>query len=416
MEICDVAPISPACMTAGAAGAVLGGTADTILDSLGQTFAKGAEAVLTAVFDAISGATRVDLGASYVTRNAAAMASVALVIVVGLFVVQVVTAAIRQEPRGLSRAVVGAGVAVLGTAAAAGITQSLLIAVDQVSDAVARAAGTSIQDAARRLLDVSLLTQLTPTNGGGSVLMIVFGLLFILGATLTLGTLLVRQALIVVAVVVAPLAFAGGTARITSGWVRRWVQVTLALILSKLAIVLVFVVAVGMLGDATGIGALLSGLILLLLACLAPWACFKFLEFAGTAVAGEWHRATNGSTIAAANQGRVTAQSLMRTVAPIVGGAPGAAAGATAGAGAGAGAGATAGGGMSAARATAAAGSAGGSPGSTTTRGREQPSSATAATYGSPGQSAPSPGAGPSGSAEPRAHASASQPTNGALR
>ena len=159
-----------------------------------------------------------------------------------------------------------------------------------------------------------------------SVLMIVFGLLFILGATLTLGTLLVRQALIVVAVVVAPLAFAGGTARFTSGWVRRWVQVTLALILSKLAIVLVFVVAVGMLGDATGIGALLSGLILLLLACLAPWACFKFLEFAGTAVAGEWHRATNGTTIAAANQGRVTAQSMMRTVLPIVGGPAGGAA------------------------------------------------------------------------------------------
>src|SRR3712207_9278543 len=40
---------------------------------------------------------------------------------------------------------------------------------------------------------------------------------------------------------------------------RRWVQVTLALILSKLAIVIVFVVAVGMLGEAQGIGALLSG-------------------------------------------------------------------------------------------------------------------------------------------------------------
>ena len=50
--------------------------------------------------------------------------------------------------------------------------------------------------------------------------MIVFGLLFIVGAVLTLGTLLVRQALIVIAVVVAPLALAGGTARITSGWVQ----------------------------------------------------------------------------------------------------------------------------------------------------------------------------------------------------
>ena len=413
MEMCDVAPLTPACSAAGAAGAMVGSTADSILDGIGQTFAKGAEAVLTAVFDAIGGATRVDLGASYVTRNAAAMASVALVIIVGLFVVQVVTAAIRQEPRGLSRAVIGAGVAVLGTAAAAGVTQSLLIAVDQVSNAIARMAGTSIQDAARRLLDVSLLTQLTPTNGGGSVLMIVFGLLFILGATLTLGTLLVRQALIVVAVVVAPLAFAGGTARITSGWVRRWIQVTLALILSKLAIVLVFVVAVGMLGDATGIGALLSGLILLLLACLAPWACFKFLEFAGTAVAGEWHRATNGSTLAAANQGRVTAQSVMRSVAPIVGGPPGAAAGA--GAGARMGAAGAGGGGAMTVGAGASAGSSGiGSAGAAPSKASTGLQAAMQAAYGTSGASPPaSSRPSPTGSGSPLSEPS--RPTNGAV-
>ena len=326
MELCDVAPLTPACAVAGVPGAIVGGTADTILDGIGQTFAKAAEAVLEAVFQTIARATQVDLGASYVTRSMGAVASVALVVVVGLFLIQVATAAIRQEPRGLIRALIGVAVAVLGTAAAAGITQSLLIAVDQICDAIAKMAGTSIEQAARKLLKVSLLTTITPTGGGGSALMILFGLLFIIGATLTLGTLLVRQALIVVALVVAPLAFAGGTARITSSWVRRWIQVMLALILSKLAIVLVFVVAVGMLGDSTGIGALLSGLILLLLACLAPWACFKFLEFAGTAVAGEWHRATNGSTIAAANQGRMTAQSMMRTVLPIVGGPAGGAA------------------------------------------------------------------------------------------
>lgn len=389
-----MAPLSPACAAAGAAGAVIGSTADGILDGIGQTFAKGAEAVLTAVFDAIGAATHVDLGASYVTRNMAAMASVALVIVVGLFVIQVVVAVIRQEPGGLARAVVGAATAVLGTAAAAGITQSLLIAVDQISDAIARMAGTTIQDAARRLLDVSLLTQLTPTAGGGSALMILFGLLFILGATLTLGTLLVRQALIVVAVVVAPLAFAGGTARITSGWVRRWIQVTLALILSKLAIVIVFVVAVGMLGTATGIGALLSGLILLLLACLAPWACFKFLEFAGTSVAGEWHKATNGSTIAAANQGRMTAQSMMRTVLPIVGAPAGAAAGAGAGLSGAPGAGSSgsaAGGGVAAMATPGGAPSSGGLAGAVQKMGSASGSAGTGENRGSTGASGADP-------------------------
>src|SRR5665647_3148825 len=308
MDMCDLLPLSPACVVSGAVGGVGAFATGGILDSIGGAFASAAETVMNAVFDAVSTTTTVDLTAQYVTRNAAALGSVGLVVIVGLFVVQVVGAAIRREPGGLARAVTGAGLATLGMA------------------------GTSIQGAARGLIDAALLTEVATAGTGGAsgALLIIFGLLFILGAVLTLGTLLVRQALIVIAVVVAPLALAGGASRITSGWVVRWVQVTLALILSKLAIVIVFVVAIGMVGEATGIGALLSGLILLLLASLAPWACFKILDFAGTHVAGEWHRATNGSTIAVANQGRVGVQSVLRSVTAVVGGAGGGAAGAAA--------------------------------------------------------------------------------------
>lgn len=333
MDMCDLLPLSTACLATDALGGVGTFAAGGLLESVGVAFANAAESVMNATFDAVSTTTTVDLTASYVTRNAGALGSVALVVIVGLFVIQVVGAAIRREPGGLGRAVTGAGLAVLGTAAAAAVVQALLIAVDGICDGIAGLAGTSIQDAARHLLDAAMLTQAVAAipGGGSGALLIIFGLLFILGAVLTLGTLLVRQALIIVAVVVAPLAIAGGASRLTTGWVIRWVQVTLALVLSKLAIVVVFVVAVGMVGDATGIGALLSGLILLLLASLAPWACFKVLDFAGTHVAGEWHRATNGSTIAIANQGRVGVQHMVRTVAPIVGGAGAGAAGAAAG-------------------------------------------------------------------------------------
>ena len=335
MDMCDLLPISPACLASDAVSGVGSFAAGGILDSIGGAFASAAESVMNAVFDAISTTTTVDLTADYVGRNAAALGSVALVVIVGLFVVQVIAAAIRREPGGLGRAVAGAGVATLGTAAAAAVVQALLIAVDGICDGIAGLAGTSIQDAARGLIDVALLSDVAMIGGGaGGALLIVFGLLFIVGAALTLGTLLVRQALIVIAVVVAPLALAGGAARITSGWVIRWVQVTLALILSKLAIVIVLVVAVGMVGGATGIGALLSGLILLLLASLAPWACFKVLDFAGTHVAGEWHRSTNGSTIAVANQGRMSVQSMVRSVTAVVGGASAGPAGAAAAGGA----------------------------------------------------------------------------------
>ena len=53
-----------------------------------------------------------DLTSSYVGRNVAVLTSVALVIIVGLFVVQVIAAALRREPGGLARAITGAGAAV----------------------------------------------------------------------------------------------------------------------------------------------------------------------------------------------------------------------------------------------------------------------------------------------------------------
>lgn len=325
VDLCQIAPLSPACVVGRAAGVA----GDAVLATLGDGFARAAAAVLDAVFAAIATATTVDVAAPYVTRNAAALAAVALVIVVGLFVVQVATAAVRREPAGLTRAVTGAAVAVLGAGAAGTITAALLAAVDALCEGIAALAGTSITAAGRKLLDVTVLAQLGNVPGGPA-LMLLFGLLFILGATLTLGTLLVRQALIVIAVVVAPLAFAGATARLTGGWVHRWVQLTLALILSKLAIVIVFVVAVGLLGETSGLGGLLSGLILLLVACLSPWACFKVLDFAGTHLATDAHRATSGAALSVANHARYTATSLIRTAATIVGGpTAGAAAGAT---------------------------------------------------------------------------------------
>ena len=322
MDPCDIPipAIQAGCVVAGTTDSVITSAAAGAMDSMGEAFARGAETVLSATFEAIAATSTVDLSAAFVGRNASALASVALVLIVGLFVVQAVTAAIRQEPGGLLRALTGTGFAVLGTAVAATVVQALLAVVDQISAGIASLAGTSIEEAARELLDVAFLLQLAGT-AAGSALMVLFGILYIVGAALTLGTLLVRSALIIVAVVVAPLAFAGGAARITSTWVRRWIQVTLALILSKLAIVIVFVIALGLVGDATGIGAVLSGLILLLLACLAPWACFKVLDFAGTSVASDWHRATNGSTVAAVNQGRVTASSMLRHASPMLGGA-----------------------------------------------------------------------------------------------
>ena len=87
MDICDVAPLSPACLPAGVAGTLAGAAANSVLDSVGDAFARAVETVLDATFEAISSVSTVDLTSSYVGRNVAVLTSVALVIIVGLFVV-----------------------------------------------------------------------------------------------------------------------------------------------------------------------------------------------------------------------------------------------------------------------------------------------------------------------------------------
>ena len=83
LDYCDLMPIAPSCLVEGAMGAV----GSTIFDGIAKAFSGAVEAVLDATFEAISAATTVDLGAEHVGRNAAVLTSVALVLIVGLFVV-----------------------------------------------------------------------------------------------------------------------------------------------------------------------------------------------------------------------------------------------------------------------------------------------------------------------------------------
>ena len=77
MDPCDIPipAIQAGCVAAGATDSVITSAASSALDSIGEAFARGAETVLSATFEAIAATTTVDVGAAFVTRNAAALAS-----------------------------------------------------------------------------------------------------------------------------------------------------------------------------------------------------------------------------------------------------------------------------------------------------------------------------------------------------
>ena len=77
--------------------------------------------------------------------------------------------------------------------------------------------------------------------------------LIVLGAVIVVwGAMMVRKLLIIVAAVFAPLAFAGATSDISTSWVRKWIETMVALIVSKLILVIIFVIGLGVLTDGLG--------------------------------------------------------------------------------------------------------------------------------------------------------------------
>ena len=122
-----IGPIDPLCQVVGqVAGSASTSAADVVLSALGGAFVSAAQAVSETAFAALDETTRIDLAATWFTRNLGVMAAVTLPAVVALFVLQVIASVLRREPGGLGRAVMGVGKAMIGSAVAIAITQMSL--------------------------------------------------------------------------------------------------------------------------------------------------------------------------------------------------------------------------------------------------------------------------------------------------
>ncbi|MDQ4110392.1 MAG: type IV secretion system protein [Actinomycetota bacterium] len=120
----------------------------------------------------------------------------------------------------------------------------------------------------------------------GIILTIIMAGLFIGATFLVWLSLLARKALLLVAVVLAPFALAGASWDHTRTWVSRWASFVIALILSKLVVVVIFLLATSQASapidaDLTSLSEPLSGVVLLLIAGFAPYLTYKAINFMG---------------------------------------------------------------------------------------------------------------------------------------
>ena len=230
------------------------------------------------------------------------------------------------------------GKALLGVGIALAVTQTALLATDQICGVIASASGTTVSGAATRFLELTWLAG----PQAGPVLQIMVGVGLIVGFLLLWGVLLFRKAALILVAVFAPIAFAGLAWDQTRVWARRWIEIVASLVLCKVVIVVVFVVGASAFagvgpstapaGSTTATGSLsdlMAGLLLVTIAVFAPWLTWRFVHWTGMEAAAVMHSAVAAGPIpsagrAAAAQARFTTQS---AVTGLVLGPGGAAAG-----------------------------------------------------------------------------------------
>ena len=304
--------MNPICLVVSSIGSLGSSVTNSVFSSVATAFGNTADSAINWLWSEMSSSTSVTLGGAAFGLDLGIVTSIAAVLCVGLFIVQLVTSALKQDGGGIGRALRGLAVATVGCAITLATLDLLLAAVDQLCAGVVQlATGGSIATLGAKIIGPAMFTGLVA--GPGTIL--ILSLIAICAVAIVWFALVVRKMLIIVTAIFAPLAFAGGVADVSRGWVRKWLEAMLALVFSKLILILIFVIGLGVLGgmgsptNARGLTAItndITGLLILLVAGLSPWMALKIVHFTGdhmATVAGSASHATSGaSTIIGAPQ------------------------------------------------------------------------------------------------------------------
>jgi hypothetical protein len=272
---------------------VLGGgsSAGSGLKSAAELVAIGAAAFASAhlamkiVAKAIDATTSPQLTSTWFSSTYWRVTAIAALLTLPFLFAAAIQALMRSDLSLLVRAAFGyLPLAALATAIAAPLTMLLLAASDEMSAFVSTAAGSGHH----LLIEVVSLAGLGAIAKGSPFLLIAVGMLAIGAALAVWIELAVREAAVYVIVLMLPLMFAAMVWPARRVWAVRAVEMLIALILSKFAIVAVLTLGAGAISHGGVLGAI-AGIALLMLASFCPWMLMRLLpmaELAGAAAGG----------------------------------------------------------------------------------------------------------------------------------
>jgi len=285
MGVCDVPVIQSVCNTVGQnAGDLIAAP----FDYLAQASGAAAQWMFQGVWGIFDSTTAVDVTSPGYLAVYDILFGVGVFIALLFFCLQLITGLVHRDPAALSKAGLGLAKSILGSFLVITLTGMLLEIVDQLCVGIVQATGTTMDQMGARIgaLALGLTTINISAPGVGAVVTIFLAGLAITAAALVWFSLLIRKALLLVAIVMAPVALSGSAWDATKGWFSKWAGFVIALIVSKLVVVVVFLVATAQLSapisfDLQSISQPIAGIALMFIAGFAPYMAYRFISFMG---------------------------------------------------------------------------------------------------------------------------------------
>jgi hypothetical protein len=310
MNPCDWWGISSVCDAVGDTAAGIAEDASVrVLRTIARAVTGFAGQVLQSLWDLIQTVTTPQTDAEFLYRWAGLLFGISLPLTVAFMCFQVIGSVLRARgvsAAGIGQAVLGAAAAIFGTAMSLPVVHYLTRMVDGAADAMTEVTLGDVDQLGENFSaavggdGVPLSELFTPLGRqdvvgetvagvlGGLIGMIVLGFLMAMGAIAVFAALLIRTLLLYVVIVTGPIAFLGLVWSPTRVWFRRWATAVIALIFTKLGVVVVFGLGISAMntldfdgGLLEALGRLLTGTVLVLIASLVPVVAFKFFGFLG---------------------------------------------------------------------------------------------------------------------------------------
>ena len=287
---CDAGVLDKACELAKGAGDKIGSgisnvvsapieaAGNSIMDQLTTWVADAAVSLIGRIVSFMESSTTPRLTSDWFSDRYELMMGLGLLVLLPLLLIAAIRALLHQDMGQLLRSFfLYVPVAILVTFVAIHLTQMLLAITDDLSTAVSESVGGD----ATQFLEGGAGSVSSVLGGVTGGFLMFFGALLVVIAGLLLWIqLLIRSAAIYVCVFFLPLVLAGLVWPATARWTKRLVETLIALILSKFVIVAIISLAVAATGrplsetggDAGGVGTVVGGASLLLLAAFSPFA------------------------------------------------------------------------------------------------------------------------------------------------